>query len=93
MMVAGWVRVPAMLQTKRHSETDTEKIMETNYLGLAGIVSHSKTNVDKYNRLLSLLGSDGMTIQFERFLNDELLTAFISHIEDNLVENNIKIPY
>ena len=67
--------------------------MATNYLGLAGIVSHSQENTNKYNKLLSLLGSDGMTIQFERFLNDELLNDFISHIEDNLYENNISIPY
>lgn len=62
-------------------------------LGYAGVVSHSKVNTEKYNKLLSLLGSDGMIMQFERFMNDELLTDLISHIEDNLCENNIKIPY
>ena len=64
-----------------------------NYLGLSGVISHTESNVDKYNKLLSLLGSDGMTMQFERFVNDEMLTDFISHIEDNLYENQMTLPY
>jgi hypothetical protein len=67
--------------------------MQTNYLGIAGIVSHSETNTKKYNKLLSLLGTENMLIQFERFMNDEMMTDLISDIESNLIENNIEIPY
>ena len=67
--------------------------MQANYLGTAGIVSHSEINTNKYNKLLELLGTDGMLIQFERFLNEEMLTDIISQIEDNLYENNIELPY
>ena len=67
--------------------------MENKYLGVAGIVSHSEDNTNKYNKLLMLLGTDGMTEQFERFMDEEMLVSFISHIEDNLYENNIKIVY
>ena len=67
--------------------------MENKYLGVAGIVSHSEDNTNKYNKLLTLLGTDGMTMQFERFMDEEMLISFISHIEDNLYENNIKIIY
>lgn len=67
--------------------------MQKNYLGVAGIISHSKINTEKYNKLLQLLGTDNMLCQYERFMNEEMLTDLISQIEDNLYENNIQFPY
>lgn len=65
----------------------------TNYLGLAGIVSHDKEATKKYNALLQLLGAEEMLIQFERFLNEEQLNDIIIQAQDNLYENGIKLPY
>jgi hypothetical protein len=61
----------------------------TNYLGLAGIVSLDKDDTIKYNQLLKKIGAEGMLIQFERFLNDAMLSDLITQIEDNLFENNV----
>lgn len=62
-------------------------------LGLAGIVSHDKAKAGKYNKLLKYIGSEGMLIQFERFMDDRDLDEIIRQTEDNLLENNIKLPY
>jgi hypothetical protein len=64
-----------------------------NTLGLAGIVSHDKEKTSKYNKLLQYIGSEGMLIQFERFMDDRDLDEIISQTEDNLLENNIELPY
>tara|TARA_R110000868_G_scaffold50875_2_gene161961 strand:- start:6178 stop:6567 length:390 start_codon:yes stop_codon:yes gene_type:complete len=61
----------------------------TNYLGLAGIVSLDKDDTIKYNQLLKKIGTEGMLIQFERFLNDGMLSDLIAQVEDNLLENNV----
>ena len=61
-----------------------------NYLGLSGIVSLDKDDTIKYNQLLKSIGAEGMLIQFERFLNDGMLSDLIAQVEDNLFENNIK---
>ena len=61
----------------------------TNYLGLAGIVSLDKDDTIKYNQLLKKIGTEGMLIQFERFLNDTMLSDLIAQVEDNLLENNV----
>ncbi len=62
-------------------------------LGLAGIVSHDKEKTSKYNKLLKCIGSEGMLIQFERFMDDRDLDEIIRQTEDNLLENNIVLPY
>jgi hypothetical protein len=61
----------------------------TNYLGLAGIVSLDNNDTIKYNKLLKQIGTENMLIQFERFLNDAMLSDLITQIEDNLFENNV----
>jgi hypothetical protein len=65
--------------------------MET--LGLAGIVSLDQEDTIKYNKLLKYIGTEGMLIQFERFINDQDLMFLISQVEDNLLENNVRLPY
>ena len=67
--------------------------MQNNYLGMAGIVSHSEINTQKYNKLLWLLGEGNMICQYERFMNEQMMSDFISQVEDNLKENNIELPY
>lgn len=62
-------------------------------LGIAGIVSFDKSRTQKYNKLLKLIGTEGMLIQFERFIDERDLDDIISQTEDNLFENNIKLPY
>ena len=63
------------------------------YLGLAGITSHNPQVVFKYNRLLNELGAEGMLIQIERYFDSEDISDLIQHIEDNLGENGIDLPY
>lgn len=62
-------------------------------LGIAGIVSHDQEKVNKYNKLLRYIGTEGMLIQFERFMDERDLDEIISQTEDNLFENNIQLPY
>lgn len=59
------------------------------YLGLSGIGSFSQKNTEKYNKLLSILGSEGMLIQFERWMDENDLKSIIESIENNLEENDI----
>jgi hypothetical protein len=60
----------------------------TNYLGIAGIVSLDKDNTIKYNLLLDKIGAEGMLIQFERFINDGMLSDLIEQVEENISTNN-----
>lgn len=57
------------------------------YLGLSGSVSFSEENTKKYNKLLSVLGSEEMLTQFERWMDENDLKDLIKFIEDNLNEN------
>ena len=59
------------------------------YLGLSGIGSFSQKNTEKYNKLLSILGSEGMLIQLERWMDENDLKSIIESIENNLEENDI----
>jgi hypothetical protein len=68
-------------------------LQKNNYLGVAGIVSHSPDVTNKYNALLELLKTDGILEQVERWMDDEDFTDLIQHIEDNLKENGISLPY
>jgi len=61
--------------------------MNTNYLGISGVVSHSKENTTQYNELLNKLGSEGMLTHFERFVNEQMLTDFINSVKDSINEN------
>jgi hypothetical protein len=58
-------------------------------LGIAGLVSHPKEVTEKYNKLLEQIGTEGMLIQFERFMDTEEFIDLIIQIEDNLLENGI----
>ena len=62
-------------------------------LGIAGIVSFDQQRTMKYNKLLKYIGTEGMLIQFERFIDERDLDEIISQTEDNLLENNIQLPY
>jgi hypothetical protein len=62
-------------------------------LGIAGITSHDQEKIVKYNKLLKYIGTEGMLIQFERFMDDRDLDEIISQTENNLLENNIQLPH
>jgi hypothetical protein len=62
-------------------------------LGIAGITSHDQEKTLKYNKLLKYIGTEGMLINFERFIDEGELEQIIVQLEDNLLENNIKLPY
>ena len=62
-------------------------------LGIAGITSHDQEKTLKYNKLLKYIGTEGMLINFERFIDEKELEQIIVQVEDNLLENNIKLPY
>ena len=63
------------------------------YLGLAGITGFESDVVFKWNALLEKLGADGMLIQIERWIDSEQCLCILEHIEDNLLENSIDLPY
>lgn len=65
---------------------------DTEYLG-QGIGCFDRLLTYKYNRLLNLLGSTGIVEQFERYIDEEDLVGFIKHIEGNLLENDVELPY
>jgi hypothetical protein len=58
--------------------------MKQVYLGVSGVVSLDPSLSIKYNSLLALIGTDGMLVQFERFINDNELSDLIIQIEENL---------
>ena len=60
-----------------------------NYLGISNKVNHENELTIKYNKLLDLIGIEGMLIQFERFIDDQDLKDLLKQIECNLSENNI----
>jgi hypothetical protein len=60
-------------------------------LGIAGITSHDQEKTLKYNKLLKYIGAEGMLINFERFIDEGELEQIIVQVEDNLLENNIKL--
>ncbi len=68
-------------------------LQKNNYLGVAGIVSHSTDVTKKYNALLELLNAEGILIQVERWMDDSDFNSLIQHIEENLKENDIALPY
>ena len=62
-------------------------------LGISGIVSHDPLLTQKYNQLLILFGTEGMLTQFERFIDHDELDGLITQAEENLIQNNIDLPY
>jgi hypothetical protein len=69
------------------------KNVSNEYLGYTGVTGHDKVLVEKYNKLLEMIGAEGMLEQFERFIDEAELKEIISQVEDNLSENDIKLPY
>lgn len=61
------------------------------YLGISGMVSHNDKDVKEYNILLELLGTEGMLIQFERWIDGNDLSEIIKFTKDTLYENGIDI--
>lgn len=61
------------------------------YLGISGVVSHDDKDAKEYNTLLELLGTEGMLIQFERWIDGNDLSEIIKFTKDNLYENGIDI--
>jgi hypothetical protein len=61
------------------------------YLGIAGIVSHDEDTTAEYNKLLKVLGTEGMLMQFERWADTDTIKEVIEFAKDNLFENDIKI--
>jgi hypothetical protein len=66
-------------------------MVTTKYLGISGVSSHDPQKVEKYNKLLDLIGVEGMLIQFERFIDDGELSDIITQVEDSLYECGIKL--
>ena len=62
---------------------------KSSYLGISGVVSHDKKDVEEYNKLLNLMGAEGMLIQFERWVDAEQLSEIIQFTKDNLQECGI----
>lgn len=60
------------------------------YLGIAGIVSHDEDTNVEYNKLLAVLGTEGMLMQFERWSDTDTIRQVIEFAKDNLFENDIK---
>jgi hypothetical protein len=69
------------------------KKVSNEYLGMTGAIGFDKTLTEKYNKLLDKIGTDGMLEQFERFIDEGELKDLISQAEDNLLENDIDLPY
>lgn len=61
-------------------------------LGIAGIVSHDQCDTQEYNRLLKVLGVEGMLMVFERWMDADDLKDVISSAKDTLTENGIPLP-
>lgn len=61
------------------------------YLGISGVVSHDDKDVKEYNKLLNLIGVEGMLLQFERWIDGGDLSEIIKFTKDNLYENGIDI--
>lgn len=61
-------------------------------LGIAGIVSHDQLDTQEYNRLLGVLGMEGMLMVFERWMDAEDLKSVISSAKDTLTDNGIPLP-
>ena len=55
--------------------------MKTNYLGLAGIVSHNDADTIEYNRLLDKYKAEGMLTFFERWIDGEQLECYLSYVK------------
>lgn len=60
------------------------------YLGISGVVSHDEKDAKEYNKLLNLIGVEGMLLQFERWIDGGDLSEIIKFTKDNLYESGIE---
>ena len=61
------------------------------YLGISGVVSHDDKDAKEYNKLLTILGTEGMLMQFERWIDGKGLSEIIEFAKDNLYESGIEV--
>lgn len=62
--------------------------MNTQSLGVAGIVTHDKKLTEEYNELLNKIGVENMLIEFERYIDHENLVDLINQIKENYEINS-----
>ena len=67
--------------------TPHQNQMTMESLGLAGLVSHPPKITEKYNKLLTQIGTESMLIRFESFLDSDEFMDFIDSVENHLIEN------
>lgn len=53
--------------------------MKQDYMGISGKVSHDPELTKKYNALLQQLGTEGMLVLIERWMDDEDLNSIIKY--------------
>jgi hypothetical protein len=56
--------------------------MKQEYMGISGKVSHDPQLTKEYNALLHKLGTEGVLVLIERWMDDEDLQSIIAY-EDN----------
>lgn len=60
------------------------------YLGVSGVSSHDQDKVKEYNRLLGILGNEGMLGAFEEWMDHETLCDVISKAKERLERRGIE---
>jgi hypothetical protein len=66
------------IQTIKHNNE-----MKQQYMGISGKVSHSPQLTTAYNNLLEQLGTEGMLILIERWMDDNDIESIIQYNENN----------
>ena len=59
------------------------------YLGVSGVSSHDQDKVKEYNRLLGILGNEGMLGAVEEWMDHEALCDVISKAKERLERRGI----
>jgi dihydroxyacetone kinase DhaKLM complex PTS-EIIA-like component DhaM len=57
--------------------------MKQQYMGISGKVSHSPQLTNAYNNLLEQLGTEGMLILIERWMDDNDIESILQYNENN----------
>ena len=60
------------------------------YLGVSGVSSHDQDKVKEYNRLLGILGNEGMLGAVEEWMDHEALCDVISKAKERLERRGIE---
>jgi len=64
------------------SNTSINNSMKQEYMGISGKVSHDPELTKQYNALLQKLGTEGMLVLIERWMDDSDLQSIIAY-DDN----------